>query len=135
MTAATSKDSPVRRWGRAKVAELFGADLRSLAAFRVVLAILVLADLANRATDLSTHYADKGILPRDALLQEVSNRWQFSLNLINGEPFFQALLFTVTALVAVALLIGYRTSLANVIVWVLLLSIQLRNPLVNGNGE
>ena len=47
----TSKGSPVLRWGRAKIVEVFGADLRSLAAFRIVLALLVLADLANRYTD------------------------------------------------------------------------------------
>ena len=38
-------------WVKEKVGEVFGADLRSLAAFRIVLALLVLADLANRYTD------------------------------------------------------------------------------------
>lgn len=61
--------------------------------FRVVLAVLVIADLTSRTTDLSAHYADKGVLPRTVLVEEVLSRWAFSLNLINGEPFFQALLF------------------------------------------
>jgi hypothetical protein len=65
--------SPGLRWGRAKVREVFGADLRSLAAFRIVLALLVLADLASRATDLYAHYADKGILLRSVLLGGVLN--------------------------------------------------------------
>ncbi len=72
---ARREGSPLLRWGRAKVTEVFGADLRSLAAFRIVLAVLVLADLANRATDLSAHYADKGVLPRPTLLREVMDRW------------------------------------------------------------
>src|SRR5215217_7084898 len=131
MTTA-SNGSRMLGWTRAKIFEVFGADLRSLAVFRVALALLVLADLAMRATDLTAHYTDEGVLPRTALLEEVLSPWAFSLNLMNGEPFFQVLLFGVAALAALGLLIGYRTSLMTVVVWVLLLSIQWRNPLVSG---
>ncbi len=134
MTAA-SKGSTMLRWGRAKIVELFGADLRSLAAFRIVLALLVLADLANRLSDLFAHYADAGVLPRTALVEEVLNRWSFSLNLMNGGTFFQALLVGVGALAALALLVGYRTRLASIVVWVVVLSIQWRNPLVLSGGD
>ena len=132
---ATRKGSPVLRWGRAKIIEIFGADLRSLAAFRIVLAALVLVDLASRAPDLYAHYTDRGVLPRSILLQEALNRWQVSLNLMSGELYVQALLFDVAALAALALLVGYRTRLMTVIVWVLVLSIQARNPLVLNSGD
>jgi hypothetical protein len=129
----TLKDSPPSQgWWRTKVMDVFGADLRSLALVRIVLALLVLADLANRATDLSAHYTDGGVLPRAGLVTQVLSRWAFSLNLMNGEPFFQALLFGVAAVAALGLLVGYRTRLMTIIVWVLLLSIQWRNPLVGG---
>ncbi len=128
----TSEDLPVAGRWRAKVMEVFGADLRSLALFRIVLALLVLADLANRVTDLSAHYTDGGVLPRTVLVSQVLSRWSFSLNLMNGEPFFQALLFGVAAVAALGLLVGYRTRLMTIVVWVLLLSIQWRNPLVGG---
>src|SRR5829696_1512074 len=131
MTAAP-EDSSVGRKVGAKIFEIFGADLRSLAVFRVVLALLVLADLANRATDLYQHYTDAGVLPRTVLMEEVLSPWASSLNLMNGKPYFQALLFGVAALAAVGMLAGYRTRLATFVVWALLLSLQLRNPLVNG---
>src|SRR5829696_6414192 len=126
------KDSPAPGWWRTKVIEVFGADLRSLALFRIVLAVLVLADLANRTTDLTAHYTDAGVLPRTALVEQILSPWAFSLNLMNGELFFQALLFCIAALAALGLLVGYRTRLMTVVVWVLLLSIQWRNPLVTG---
>lgn len=129
------KDALVLRWGRAKVVELFGADLRSLAAFRMVLALVVLADLAGRAPDLYAHYTDRGVLPRTILLQQVLNSGQISLNLMSGTLYFQALLFGVTALAALAMLVGYRTRLMTVIVWVLVVSIQARNPLVLNGGD
>jgi Vitamin K-dependent gamma-carboxylase len=129
------KSSPVLRWGHAKVVELFGTDLRSLAALRIVLAVLVLADLAGRVTDISAHYTDEGVLPRSVLLEDVLSQWSFSLSLMNGEPFFQALLFGVAVLAALALLVGYHTRLATIVLWVVLLSIQLRNPLILNNGD
>lgn len=120
-----------------KILEVFGADLRSLALFRILLAILVLADLANRATDLTAHYSDRGILPRSAVLgdPDVLSPFAFSLNLLSGSVAFQALLFGVAAVAALAMLAGYRTRLAVFIVWVLLLSIQYRNPLVLASGD
>jgi hypothetical protein len=117
----------------AKVVEIFGADLRSLATFRIVLALLVLADLANRATDLSAHYTDAGIMPRTVLVEQVLSPWAFSLHLMNGGALFQALLFGVAAFAALGMLVGYRTRLMTFVVWLLLLSIQLRNPLLNGS--
>ncbi len=123
----------MQRWAYAKVVEIFGADLRSLATLRIVLALLVLSDLTNRATDLSAHYTDAGITPRTVLVEQVLSPWAFSLALMNGGAMFQALLFAVAALAAFGMLVGYRTRLMTFIVWVLLLSIQLRNPLVNGS--
>ncbi|CAN5528813.1 hypothetical protein BH24ACT22_BH24ACT22_07510 [soil metagenome] len=120
--------------------EIFGADLRSLAIFRIVLALLVLADLANRATDMVAHYSDRGILSRAAVVNDpdVLSPYTFSLNLISGLPEFQALLFGVAALATLAtlaMLAGYRTRIAIFIVWVLLLSIQYRNPLILASGD
>jgi hypothetical protein len=131
--SGTPKDWSVQRWAYAKVVEIFGADLRSLATFRIVLALLVISDLANRATDLSAHYTDAGIMPRTVLMEQVLSPWAFSLELMNGGAPFQALLFAVATLAASGMLVGYRTRLMTFIVWVLLLSIQLRNPLLNGS--
>jgi hypothetical protein len=131
----TPKNSSVLRWAQTKFVDVFGADLRSLAAFRIALALVVLGDLASRATDLVVHYTDDGLMPRTVLLEEVANPWWFSLNLMSGRPFFQALLFGVAALAALGLLIGYRTRLMSFIVWALVLSIQFRNPLLSSAGD
>src|SRR5215207_5891354 len=82
--SGTPKDWSAQHWAYAKVMEIFGADLRSLATFRIVLALLVLSDLANRATDLSAHYTDAGIMPRTVLVEQVLSPWAFSLQLMNG---------------------------------------------------
>ena len=131
------RESSARTRAGAKLVEVFGADLRSLATFRIVLAILVLVDLAIRSTDLAAHYSDQGILPRETLIQDnyIFSVYSFSLNMMNGQPAFQALIFVTAAVAAVAMLVGYRTRLATFIVWLLVLSIQFRNPLALNAGD
>jgi hypothetical protein len=131
----TSKNSLAPRWAPEKVVELFGADLRSLAALRIVLAVLVLVDLTNRVFDFYAHYTDAGIMPRTVLLEEVLSRWAVSLNLMNGKPAFQAVVFVATGVAALGMLLGYRTRLMTILVWVLIISIQWRNPLILNSGD
>ncbi len=119
---------------REKFAELFGVDLRSLAALRVAMAMLIIIDLIRRSRDLVAHYTDFGVLPRTALIEEYS-RWRISLHLANGTWEFQALLFTIAGIFAVALLLGYRTRVVTIASWFMLASLHARNPLLLDGGD
>lgn len=112
-----------------RVIAIFGADLRSLALLRIVLATIVLIDLVGRAQHLRLHYTDAGVLPRSVLLQTL-NPWRWSFSVVSGSLLFEAVVFIVTALGAIGLLVGYRTRLVTFIVWAMVVSIQVRNPLV-----
>ena len=83
---------------------------------------------------IDTHYTDAGILPRGALLEALS-AGSFSLHLLNGTDAFQAMLFTMAAIFAVMLLVGTRTRFATIVSWVLLLSLQNRNPQILSAGD
>lgn len=124
----------LRRAGTRVVSELVGIDTRALAVFRMGIGILLLTDLAVRASDLRIFYSDDGVFPR-ALLVDRSSPWTISLYLVSGAPAFVALLFAVAAVAAVCLVLGYRTRPAAVLSWLLLTSLQNRNPLVNQNGD
>ncbi|MDQ3524854.1 MAG: HTTM domain-containing protein [Chloroflexota bacterium] len=113
---------------------MFGADLRSLAVFRIVLASIVLLDMVGRAQNLQVHYADTGVLPRHIVI-EALNPWRWSLYFLNGTVQFQGLLVGLTVAAALAMLIGYRTRTMTIIVWVMMLSIHLRNPLVSSASD
>ena len=130
---ATPKNRTAQQWTYGKVLDIFGADLRSLAIFRIAIAVLMLFDLFNRATDLTAHYTDAGIMPRSVLLTQVLSQYSFSLGALNGGAAFQAMLFLVAALAALGVLVGYRTRLMTFVAWILLLSIQFRDPLVGGS--
>jgi hypothetical protein len=110
---------------------LFGIDGRSLAAFRLALGALVAADLLARAADLEAHYSDAGVLPREAFRRLFAlSPWHWSIHLWTGSVEGQALLFAVAVAAACALAVGYRTRLATAVTWVLMVSLQARNPMI-----
>jgi hypothetical protein len=115
--------------------EVFGFDLRSLALFRILLGTLVVIDLLNRSHDLVAHYCDEGVLPREALLQTSHRTWHVSLHMLSGEPLVQGLLFVFAGVMAVLMIVGYRTWLTTFLSWVMMVSLHARNPVVLNGGD
>lgn len=113
----------------------YGLDLRSLAAFRMGIGVLLLNDLAWRAVDLRAHYTDAGILTRERLVGGWGQPLFYSLHTVGGDRVAQAGLFLVAAVFAGMLLIGYRTRLAAFMSWLLLCSLQARNYIVLQGGD
>lgn len=119
---------------KAKLSELFGIDIRSLALFRIGLSLVILWDLANRLQDLTAHYTDEGIVPRSFLI-ETLHPWHLSLHLMSGIWQVQLLLFILTGIFAFALLVGYKTRWATFWTWLFIISMQLRNPMIDQGGD
>jgi hypothetical protein len=125
----------VRRFASA-VAQGFAIDLRSLAAFRIAVGLLLLSDMALALSDVKAFYSDVGVLPREFLLG--SDHWAkfwWSFHMMSGSPWFEGFLFAVEAVVAMMLLIGWRTRLATFVSWVLVCSTQARNPAILHGGD
>ena len=120
--------------GRAALRETFSLDPRSLALFRVGTGALLLGDLALRARNLRALYTDEGLLPR-ALLSAPGWHTVAPFHQWSGTFAWEAFLFGVAAVFAVLLGIGYRTRLAAAASWLLLVSLQARNPVVGHYGD
>jgi predicted DCC family thiol-disulfide oxidoreductase YuxK len=125
-TAAVGVWTPLRT--------VFGCDLRTLALVRICIGSLIIADLLIRAQTLTAHYTDAGVLPRGAFLALFSS-WPTSTHFLAGSFWIQAALFIVAGLVAVALLLGYQARLAAFVSWILLISLDARNPFVSQGGD
>ena len=125
------------KWSRtcAAVAQVVTGDLRSLAALRVILGVLVLVDLLDRSRDLRVHYTDFGMLPRAALLSKFINGLAVCLHVSVGTWPGMLALFILQAAVAFALLVGFHTRLMAVLSWFLMYSLHLRNPVVLQGGD
>ena len=113
----------------------FEVDLRALALMRAAVAVVLLCDIAIRSTDLEAHYSNLGVVPLPLLQQQIWNPYQFSLHASSGLWQVQAVLFLLAAVAAVAMLFGYHTRTATAISWLLLVSVQNRNPLIVQGGD
>ena len=112
----------------------FSFDLRSIALFRILLALIILWDLALRSQHLSAFYTDSGVLPREFWLQ-LANPWHWSIHAASGQLWWQLTLFILAALVAIGLLVGYRTRLMAWLSFILLASLLNRNALILNSGD
>ncbi|MBY8965923.1 HTTM domain-containing protein [Algiphilus sp. NNCM1] len=109
-------------------------DLRGLAAMRVLLGSILLWDMVLRLTDLEAFYSDGGILPRSTLLEAAADS-RFSLLMASGASWWPAAIIVVTALAALAFTLGWRTRLANLVLFVAVGSMQSRQPLILIGGD
>lgn len=116
-----------------KLSDLFGIDLRSLAAFRIALAGLILVDLVYRFRVMEAFYTDGGVLPRSLVDPPLQG---FSMHLLSGSGAFQWLLFVMAGVFALLLLLGFQTRLATLGSWLFLTSLHVRNlHLVNAGDD
>ena len=112
-----------------------GVDTRALAAFRVAVGCVLLADLAYRARSLRAFYTDNGAVPRSLAAALYPTLSSLSLHALSRAARLQRLLFAVAAVLAVLLVVGYRTRLVAAGSWLLLASLQFRNYLVLNGGD
>ncbi|MEC8025691.1 MAG: HTTM domain-containing protein [Myxococcota bacterium] len=117
------------------VQHAWALDVRALAVFRVSLGLIVLADLCVRATDITAFYTDFGVLPRGEHIQAYYGPSAISPYLANGSWLFIACLFVIHAMFAASFTVGFRTRLSQVVMWVLLLGLHRRNPMVLQGGD
>lgn len=112
----------------AKGDELFGIDLRSLAALRVATGMILASDLLHRLGDTAAFYGDEGVLPRF----EIPAPWnaQPLPHLLGGSVGYQASLILLQVLLALAVAAGYRTFGATALSWFFLVSLEARNPYI-----
>jgi len=112
----------------------FTLDARSLALGRMLLGALLLLDLALRASDLTAHYSDAGVLPRsDFRLQAWDFLW--SVHTAAGSTPFEAGLLALHAVFTFGMLVGFRTFWATLGSAALLVSLHGRNPLLRDGQD
>ncbi len=115
--------------------KIFGIDVRSLALFRICLALIMIGDLLYRVQDLEAHYTDAGVMPIALVSVVQQQHWYWSIHTMHPALPVELLLFVVAGLFALSLLVGYRTRTVSVVCWLLLISLQNRNTMVLTGGD
>lgn len=118
------------------VKDIFYLDLRSLALLRICIGSLIIIDLIDRASDIGTMYTDVGLLTRSQWYEiQPQFPWIFSLHMISGSYDGQVFLFIIAGIFATMVLIGYRTTLATIVSFIFLISLQNRNLLITSSAD
>jgi hypothetical protein len=113
---------------------VFGIDRRALAAVRIGLALALLLDLSLRARSLTAMVTDMGVLPR-SLMDPWMRETIAPLHMLSGSLSYQVGLHLLAYASALLLLVGRFTRVVAVVSWILLVSLQARNPLVLNFGD
>ena len=115
------------------VIKMFSIDIRSLAIFRIFLALLLIINLIIRFTNLTAHYTDKGVLPLEAI--KSFKPWYLSIFSLSDNHWFLVSLFFLGILFAIMMLIGYHSKIATIVIWYFFFSIHIRNPYILQGGD
>lgn len=113
----------------------FSLDTRALALMRICLGFILLADWFIRLSDLTAHYTNEGVLPTSVVY---SNHWRegyFSFFLWSDALWWQYLLFSIAILFSFFFLVGYFTRFSTLVIWLLILSVHVRNPFIIQGGD
>ncbi|TGX49610.1 HTTM domain-containing protein [Sphingomonas gei] len=115
-------------------AQVFAIDLRSLAAFRVILGAALLLRVLEILPNAAAFLSDEGVLPRGRFGQfDYADR--ASLYLLNGTPCFAIALLWLEGAGAICLIAGVRPRISAALCWVLHQSLVLRNPFIGSGGD
>lgn len=132
MVRASPKLKKKWEYLKSKADALFGVDLRSLALLRICVAIILLVNIVNLASDFKAFFTNSGIIPRQ-LVQ--SKGWNLSIYLLSSSIRVQEILLILQIIFAIALLFGFYTKLASIASWFFFLSMRLRNPFIFHGGD
>lgn len=108
------------------LARMFALDLRSIALFRIGVAVMLLLDCITRAVDVRAFLTDEGVFPR-ALWFKTAPVDVWSFHVATGSTVGALVLLAIGAALAVALLIGSHARAVAVASLVLLVSLHNRN--------
>lgn len=109
-------------------ARVFAIDYRSLRLFRGFLGLIVLADAFYRSPMVQSMYSDDGVFPRFLLAKTSNSASRLTLLALSGHWFWAAALIMAMAALGVLLFFNVRTRAVSLGLFVILVSLENRNP-------
>lgn len=114
---------------------MFALDVRSLAVYRMASASTLFYVLFIRLADLEALYSDNGIMKRTDRLDNIGASLSISFHMVSGNPTIISLVFAVHFAALICMFIGYKTRVATLICWLMEMSLQGRNNMVDQGGD
>jgi hypothetical protein len=120
---------------KAYILSAFQLDLRALALMRVAVALVMLYDLSIRIGDIDAFYLESGIAKSELMRSFAAPAFTHTLLYWSQGDAWVYGIFATHVVTTFMLLFGYRTRLATLLCWILLMSEHSRNPLILQGGD
>jgi hypothetical protein len=114
---------------------VFAIDTRSLAAYRIGLGAVLLADCLLRSRDFQMMLAPDGILPPAAVRAYLGHPSHWSLALLHDAAWWNGGVLALEGTAGILLAVGLHTRLATLLGWVAVVSLIRRTVLANNAGD
>ncbi|MBM4021206.1 MAG: hypothetical protein FJ284_03025 [Planctomycetes bacterium] len=121
----------LRRWAAATLT----LDVRSLAAFRIGVGVILVADCLLRTRDFGLMFAPDGIFPPQTLARYHADPTLWSLAFLHDAAWWGGVVLALEGLAGAALVLGYRTRWATMLAWVSLTSVIRRTSPATNAGD
>ena len=118
----------------ARIRYMVSIDSRTLALFRVLMGLLIIGDLLARASTFSMFYTEDGLAPQ-SLAQARTVDHAFSFFFLTTSTPVIAALFLLHGLIAIQLIVGYKTRLATILSFLFVISLDNHNPLNTSHAD
>lgn len=107
-------------------------DDRSLALFRIIMGILIIADVILRFRNLHFFYTDEGPVPAEFIVSEYN---LYSIFTVFTDPFSASVIFILQIILAMLLIVGFKTRTVMLLSALLVISVDVRNPFVTSYAD
>ena len=136
--SSSNTSTPVRRLADRVGAALDDAitlDIRSLALFRFLLGVILVADCLARAPRAGLMMSPDGILPPDLVRTFVGHPWSWSLALLWDATWWNLLVLAAEGIAGVLLAAGIATPATTLAAWVAVVSVVRRTAPATNAGD
>ena len=117
-----------------RISYMISIDSRTLALFRIAMGLLILGDLGARSSTFTMFYTEDGVSPQSlAEARTVENAFSF-FYFTTSTPIIAAL-FVLHGLIAIQLIVGYKTRIATILSFLFVISLDNHNPLVTSHAD
>ncbi|TVR73772.1 MAG: HTTM domain-containing protein [Sphaerobacteraceae bacterium] len=116
------------------IVQSFSIDSRTLAVFRIGIGLLVIGDVLARASTFTFFYTEDGVVPQE-LAEARTVDGAFSFFFYTQDSWVIALLFVVHFLIAIQLILGYKTRFAMILTFLFAISLDHHNPLILSHAD
>jgi uncharacterized membrane protein YphA (DoxX/SURF4 family) len=113
----------------------FRLDLRSLAAFRIALGVILIADGLLRCRDFSLMFTPEGMFPHEALHTFTPSAANWSLCFLIDAAWWDGLILGLEGSAGLALVAGFQTRLATLVAWIAVVSVVRRTAPATNAGD